>query len=64
MATKNKNNNNYEKIKKSKKETILIEMLPSTILEEVEGKLFINGFEHIQTVRRYGKAYAKCYNRK
>lgn len=65
MATKNKSDNkNFEKIKKSKKETILIEILPSTIIEHVDDKMFINGFEHIEPVCKFGKAYAKCYNRK
>lgn len=65
MATKNKNNNNnFEKVKKPKKETILIEILPSTIIEHVDDKIFINGFEHIEPVHKFGKVYAKCYNRK
>lgn len=61
--TKSKDNS-YEKVEKTKKETILIEILPSTNVEEKDGKTFIDGFEHIHCVHKYGKTYAKCYNRK
>lgn len=65
MARGKEANKNFEKVKKAKKETILIEIVPAvTVVSEKDGKNYINGFEYIETVKQYGKTYAKCYNNK
>ena len=56
---------NHTKVAKTKKETILIELLPSTDIKiDESGQAFVNGFKHIGMVYKYGKTYAKCINEK
>ena len=53
MARGKEANKNFEKVKKAKKETILIEIVPAvTVVSEKDGKNYINGFEYIETVKK------------
>jgi hypothetical protein len=65
MPSKNRARNNIDKkstmvpIKriKTKKETILIEVVKNQVIGE-----FVNGFEVIKPVKRYGKYYVLAKN--
>lgn len=63
MPSKNRNNTIHKstmvpiKRIKTKKETILIEVTKNQIIEK-----FINGFEVIKPVKRYGKYYVLVKN--
>jgi len=64
MPNKNRNNINYKstmapiKRIKTKKETILIEVAKNQVIDK-----FINGFEVIKPVKRYGKYYVVAKNK-
>ena len=64
MPSKNRNNINHKstmatiKRIKTKKETILIEVAKNQIIDK-----FINGFEVIKPVKRYGKYYVVAKNK-
>ena len=64
MPSKNRNNTIHKstmvpiKRIKTKKETILIEVAKNQIIEK-----FINGFEVIKPVKRYGKYYVLAINK-
>lgn len=63
MPSKNRNNTIHKstmvpiKRIKTKKETILIEVTKNQVIEK-----FINGFEVIKPVKRYGKYYVLVKN--
>ena len=65
MPSKNRTKNNIDRkstmvpIKriKTKKETILIEVVKNQVIGE-----FVNGFEVIKSVKRYGKYYVLAKN--
>ena len=64
MPSKNRNNINHKstmvpiKRIKTKKETILIEVAKNQVIDK-----FINGFEVIKPVKRYGKYYVVAKNK-
>ena len=64
MPSKNRNNIGRQSIMmpikriKTKKETILIEVAKNQVIGE-----FINGFEVIKSVKRYGKYYVLVKNK-
>ena len=64
MPNKNRNNIGRQSIMmpikriKTKKETILIEVAKNQVIGE-----FINGFEVIKSVKRYGKYYVLAKNK-
>lgn len=64
MPSKNRNNIIHKstmvpiKRIKTKKETILIEVAKNQVIDE-----FINGFEVIKPVKRYGKYYVLAKNK-
>ena len=64
MPSKNRNNIGRQSIMmpikriKTKKETILIEVAKNQVIGE-----FINGFEVIKSVKRYGKYYVLAKNK-
>jgi hypothetical protein len=66
MPSKNRTRNNIDKkstmvpIKriKTKKETILIEVAKNQVIDQ-----FVNGFEVIKPVKRYGKYYVLAKNK-
>ena len=64
MPSKNRNNTNNKstmvpiKRIKTKKETILIEVAKNQVIDQ-----FVNGFEVIKPVKRYGKYYVLAKNK-